>query len=161
MDDFNTLKTKLSADTFLQMNPLSTLVLVMRKAWTEGRATLLHLTVPCESATAATVDIRIDAPAALELTGTTTWHGRSRGVVQIAFTAHPNHTGDYAMRVRQTYSDGEIVNWSGSESSNTPAPVVHVGAAQNAARDRTVILLVAAAGVAAWLVLRRRRGDRV
>jgi hypothetical protein len=80
--------------------------------------------------------------------------------VQLAFTAHPDATGDYALHVRQTYSDGEIVNWSGSESSNAPAPVVHVVAAHNAARDRAVILLVAAAAVAGWLLLRRGRGDR-
>lgn len=116
--------------------------------------------MPCESATAATVDIRIAAPAQLELRGRTAWHGRSRGVVRLAFTARPAKTGDYALRVRQTYSDGEIVDWSGSDSSNTPAPVVHVAAVQNAARDRAVILLAGVAAVAAWFVLRRRRGER-
>ena len=120
----------------------------------------MHLVVPCESATAATVGIHVDAPAAVKLTGETTWHGRSRKVVQLAFTARPDATGDYALHVRQTYSDGEIVNWSGSESSNTPAPVVHVAAVQNTARDRAVILLAAAAAVAAWLVLRRRGRER-
>ena len=116
--------------------------------------------MPCESATAATVGIHVIAPAGLELTGTTTWHGRSRGVVHLAFTAQPRTTGDYALHVRQTYSDGEIVNWSGGESSNTPAPVVHVAAPQKSARDRVVILLVVAAAVAAWFVLRRRGGER-
>jgi hypothetical protein len=120
----------------------------------------LQLRVPCESATAATVAIRVDAPAALELTGSTTWRGRSRGVVRLAFTAHPKSAGDYALHVRQRYSDGEIVNWSGSASSNAPAPVVEVTAARNLARDRSIILLVAAAAVAGWLVLRRRGGDR-
>jgi hypothetical protein len=109
------------------------------------------LTVPCESATAATVGIRIAAPAALELTGDTRWRGRSRGVLRLALTAHPGKTGDETLHVRQTYSDGTVANWS---------PVVHVAAAQNAARDRAVILLVAAAAVAAWLVLRRRGGER-
>jgi hypothetical protein len=125
-----------------------------------GRATSLHLVVPCESATAATVAIRVDGPAALRLTGSMSWRGHSRGTVHLAFTAHPETAGDYALHVRQTYSDGEIVDWSGSASSNTPAPVVHVSAVENAARDRSIIILVAAAAIAAWFVLRRRRGNR-
>jgi hypothetical protein len=120
---------------------------------------VLRLVVPCESATAATVAIGVDAPAALELRGSTTWHGHSRAVVHLAFTAHPKTAGDYALHVRQTYSDGEIVNWSGSANSNTPAPVVQVNAARNEARDRSIIILVAAAAVGGWFVL-RRRGDR-
>jgi hypothetical protein len=109
------------------------------------------LTVPCESATAATVGIRVAAPAGLELRGETTWRGRSRGVVRLSFTAHPAETGADTLHVRQTYADGTVVSWS---------PVVHVVAARNAARDRAVILFVAAAVVAAWLVLRRRRSKR-
>lgn len=109
------------------------------------------MTVPCESATAATAQLRVTAPAALALSGETTWRGHSRTDVRLRLTARPKSTGDYTLHVRQTYSDGKVVNWS---------PVVHVAAAQNAARDRAIILLVAAAAVAAWLVLRRRRGER-
>jgi len=31
---------------------------------------------------------------------------------------------DYALQVRQTYSDGTVADWNGDESSDTPAPVV-------------------------------------
>lgn len=31
---------------------------------------------------------------------------------------------DYAFPVRQTYSDGSVVDWDGPESSDTPSPVV-------------------------------------
>jgi uncharacterized protein YcnI len=31
---------------------------------------------------------------------------------------------NYTFRVQQTYSDGSVVDWSGPESSDTPAPVV-------------------------------------
>jgi uncharacterized protein YcnI len=31
---------------------------------------------------------------------------------------------DYVFAVRQTYSDGSVVNWDGPESSDTPSPVV-------------------------------------
>jgi hypothetical protein len=84
------------------------------------------------------------------LSGETTWRGRSDTDVRLALTARAEKSGDYTLRVRQTYSDGSVVNWS---------PVVHVVAARNTARDRAVILLVAAAAVAAWLVLRRRGRD--
>jgi uncharacterized protein YcnI len=32
----------------------------------------------------------------------------------------------YSFRVRQTYSDGSVVDWSGPESSDTPAPQVEL-----------------------------------
>lgn len=111
----------------------------------------LHLTVPCESATAVTARLRVTAPAALALAGETTWRGHSDTDVRLALTAHARTPGDYTLHVRQTYSDGTVANWS---------PIVHVAAAHNTARDRAVILLVGAAAVAAWLVLRRRGRDR-
>ena len=30
----------------------------------------------------------------------------------------------YTFQVRQTYSNGKVVDWSGSESSDTPAPTI-------------------------------------
>jgi uncharacterized protein YcnI len=41
-----------------------------------------------------------------------------------AFVASAAASGRYTFAVRQTYSDGTVVNWSGPESSDTPAPVV-------------------------------------
>jgi uncharacterized protein YcnI len=38
------------------------------------------------------------------------------------FLASPASSKTYVFRVRQTYSDGSIVDWSGPESSDTPAP---------------------------------------
>jgi uncharacterized protein YcnI len=42
------------------------------------------------------------------------------------FLAQPSSTGTYAFHVRQTYSDGSIVDWSGPESSAAPAPTIDV-----------------------------------
>lgn len=109
------------------------------------------MTVPCESATAVTARLRVTAPAALALSGETTWRGHSETDVRLALRAHAKATGDYTLRVRQTYSDGTVVNWT---------PVVHVTAVQTAARDRAIILLVAAVAVTAWFVLRRRQDER-
>ena len=41
-----------------------------------------------------------------------------------SFLASVQKTGDYTFGVRQTYSDGTIVDWNGPESGDTPAPVV-------------------------------------
>jgi uncharacterized protein YcnI len=40
------------------------------------------------------------------------------------FLAEPSSSGKYTFQVQQTYSDGSIVNWSGSESSDAPAPTI-------------------------------------
>ena len=40
------------------------------------------------------------------------------------FLAQPSSAKTYTFQVEQTYSDGSIVNWSGSESSAAPAPTI-------------------------------------
>jgi uncharacterized protein YcnI len=42
------------------------------------------------------------------------------------FLAQPASSKTYTFQVQQTYSDGSIVNWSGSESSAAPAPTIDV-----------------------------------
>ena len=39
----------------------------------------------------------------------------------LPFTGVPKNAGEYTFNVRQTYSDGSVVEWSGAESSDTPA----------------------------------------
>src|SRR5581483_1368109 len=40
------------------------------------------------------------------------------------FLAQPSSAKTYTFQVEQTYSDGSIVNWSGPESSEAPAPTI-------------------------------------
>ena len=40
------------------------------------------------------------------------------------FLATPASSTTYTFDVRQTYSNGKVVDWSGAESSDTPAPTV-------------------------------------
>ncbi len=40
------------------------------------------------------------------------------------FLAQPASSKAYTFQVQQTYSDGSIVNWSGPESSDSPAPTI-------------------------------------
>jgi uncharacterized protein YcnI len=42
------------------------------------------------------------------------------------FLAQPASAKSYTFNVQQTYSDGSIVNWSGPESSDAPAPTIAV-----------------------------------
>jgi uncharacterized protein YcnI len=42
------------------------------------------------------------------------------------FLAQPSSAKPYAFQVQQTYSDGSIVNWTGAESSDAPAPTIEV-----------------------------------
>jgi uncharacterized protein YcnI len=40
------------------------------------------------------------------------------------FLAQPASPGTYTFRVLQTYSDGSLVDWSGSQSAEDPAPTI-------------------------------------
>ncbi len=42
------------------------------------------------------------------------------------FLAQPDSAKAYTFQVQQTYSDGSIVNWSGPEASDAPAPTIEV-----------------------------------
>ena len=42
------------------------------------------------------------------------------------FLAQPSAAGTYTFHVEQTYSDGSIVDWTGPESSDAPAPTIDV-----------------------------------
>lgn len=55
------------------------------------------------------------------LTGGTTPTGED---TLFQFLAQPASAKTYTFQVQQTYSDGSIVNWSGSESSAYPAPTI-------------------------------------
>ena len=49
---------------------------------------------------------------------------------------------DYVFQVRQTYSDGTVVDWNGPESSDTPSPVVQ-GTSSLGAGSNTLLVIVA------------------
>jgi uncharacterized protein YcnI len=58
---------------------------------------------------------------------TVTWSGGrtpSEEDSVFMFNASAPKSQDYTFHVVQTYSDGSVVDWSGPESSDTPAPVV-------------------------------------
>ena len=74
------------------------------------------------------------------------------------FIASTDAAKTYAFVVRQTYSNGKVVDWSGPESSDTPAPTVKAVSSLGGGSSSTwgiaalivaiVALLVALAGIA-------------
>ncbi|HET6173463.1 MAG TPA: DUF1775 domain-containing protein [Gaiellales bacterium] len=121
-----------------------------------GDGYLLNLAVPNEKNNASTTQIQITMPADFDLehvanvpgwTATVagqkmvdgemqggnsiTWKGKLSGtaLAVLPFSGVPKKAQDYAFTVRQTYSDGSVVLWSGDESSGTPAAHVTASAA--------------------------------
>jgi periplasmic copper chaperone A len=111
---------------------------------------LYSLAVPTEKDNATTTGIELTVPSGFSIdsfvpspgwkrvvqaTGTgedavvqkVTWTGGSVPTEEdslFQFLAQPAKSGKYTFQVKQTYSDGSIVNWDGSESSDNPAPVI-------------------------------------
>jgi uncharacterized protein YcnI len=66
------------------------------------------------------------------------------------FIGSPSSAKSYTFQVRQTYSDGSIADWSGPESSDTPAPVIDAKSSLGGGGSSTlaiVALVVGAVGV--------------
>ncbi|HET8605782.1 MAG TPA: DUF1775 domain-containing protein [Gaiellaceae bacterium] len=108
------------------------------------------LAVPTEKDGATTTTIQLQPPAGFSIdsffptpgwqrTVQQTGSGDSAVVQQVTWTGGHVPTGEdavfqflgrtdssktYAFDVRQTYSDGTVVDWSGPESSDAPAPTV-------------------------------------
>jgi uncharacterized protein YcnI len=116
-----------------------------------GQLQLYSLAVPTEKANLTTAKIVMTVPTGFGIdsfvpppTGWTqstksTGSGEDAVVQQVTWTgghtptgddslfqflAQPAKSGTYTFGVRQTYSDGSIVNWTGSESSEAPAPTI-------------------------------------
>ena len=113
-----------------------------------GDGYLLSLAVPNEKDNASTTQIQVTMPADFDLEhvapvpgwtvsvagqhmengemgggSSITWKGKLDGtqLAVLPFVGVPKKAKAYAFTVRQTYSDGSVVLWSGDESSDTPA----------------------------------------
>jgi len=97
-----------------------------------------------------------------------TWSGGSvkeGAAAMFSFYGRPSSEKTYSFSVRQTYSDGEVVDWSGPASSDTPAPTVEVsdalgGGGGSSTLDIVAIVLAGVAIVAAGAALLTRSGKR-
>src|SRR3989440_4520303 len=113
---------------------------------------LFTLAVPTEKANATTTKIELTPPSGFAIdsfvpspgwkrdvqsTGSgesteihnVTWSGGSVPTGEDAvfqFLASADSARTYTFKVRQTYSDGTVVDWAGAETSDTPAPQIEL-----------------------------------
>ena len=59
------------------------------------------------------------------------------------FLAQPASAQTYTFQVQQTYSDGSIVDWAGSESSAAPAPTIEAKASLGGGSGVSVLTIIA------------------
>jgi uncharacterized protein YcnI len=68
------------------------------------------------------------------------------------FLAQPASAGTYTFQVKQTYSDGSIVDWSGPESSEAPAPTIEAKSSLGGGSTSTLTIVALALGAIALVV---------
>jgi uncharacterized protein YcnI len=69
------------------------------------------------------------------------------------FNASTNGSKTYVFTVRQTYSSGEVVDWSGPESSDTPAPRIEAKSSLGGGGSSSTLGIIALAVAAVALVV--------
>jgi uncharacterized protein YcnI len=96
-----------------------------------------------------------------------TWSGGSVPTEEdslFQFLASPSASKTYTFSVRQTYSDGSVVDWSGPESSDSPSPTVEAKASLGGGGSSTLAIVALIVGGAALVVaivgLLSRKGGR-
>jgi hypothetical protein len=81
-----------------------------------------------------------------------------------SFLASPSSSKTYTFGVRQTSADGSVVDWSGPESSDTPAPTIEAKSSLGGGGSSTlalVALIVGAVGAALGVLALVAGGRRV
>jgi uncharacterized protein YcnI len=97
-----------------------------------------------------------------------TWtggHVPTDDVAFFQFLGQPSKAGTYTFQVQQTYSDGSVVNWTGPESSDAPAPAIEArssfgGGGGGSTTLSIVALAVGALGVVVGVVALLARSGR-
>jgi uncharacterized protein YcnI len=144
---------------------------------TKGQLELYNLAVPTEKDNAQTTEIEFTPPAGFSIDSFVPSPGWKRVVAQtgsgedavitkvtwtggkvptgedasFSFLAVPSSSKTYTFGVRQTYSDGSVVDWSGPESSDTPSPTIDVqsslGGGGSSSTLAVIALVVGAIGI--------------
>ena len=156
-----------------------------------GASYVYTLAVPTEKENATTTSIELTPPDGFSIdsfvpspgwkrTTLTKGTGEEADVVKVRWTGGSVPTGEnaafsflgqaanpgsYTFSVRQTYSDGSVVDWTGPESSDTPAPVVDaqssLGGGGTSMLEIVALALAAVALVAAVVALVAGEGRRL
>jgi uncharacterized protein YcnI len=114
------------------------------------KAQFFTLAVPTEKEGAATTKVEFTPPSGFSIDSfapaagwkreaQTTGTGQNTAIQKVTWTGGKVPTGEdavfqflastsaaktYSFKVRQTYSDGTVVDWTGPESADTPAPTI-------------------------------------
>ena len=157
----------------------------------KGSSELFSLVVPTEEEGATTTSVELTVPdgfgidsfeaapgwkRSVQATGSgeeavvqkVTWTGGKTPTGEdsvFRFLASAAKTGDNTFEVRQSYSNGKVVDWSGPESSDTPSPVVRsvtsvAGGGGSSTTLGTIALIVAGLALVLALAGLAARGGR-
>ena len=150
---------------------------------------LYSLAVPTEKEGASTTEVVLTVPSGFSIdsfvpaagwkrTEQSTGSGETAVIQKVTWTGGRVPTGEdalfqflgqaaksgtYRFQVQQTYSDGSIVNWTGSESSEDPAPAIEAKSSLGGGGSTTlsiVALVVGAVGVLLGGIALASRGGR-
>ena len=126
------------------------------------------LSVPTEEEGATTTEIELTVPDGFSIDSfepspgwkreeSATGSGEERVIQQVTWSGGKVPTDEdavfrfngsmssdktYTFQVRQTYSDGKVVDWSGSEGSDTPAPTIKAVSDLGSSSTLTIVALV-------------------
>jgi uncharacterized protein YcnI len=139
---------------------------------------LFSLAVPTEKEDSATTKVVLTVPAGFSIdafiptpgwkrdvqsTGSgedaviqkVTWSGGSAPSGEDAFFQFMGRTADaktYAFSVQQTYADGSVVDWSGAESSDSPAPTIEAKSSFGGGGSSTLAIVALVLGALGLIV---------
>jgi uncharacterized protein YcnI len=148
----------------------------------KGTAQQFTLSVPTEEEGQTTTEIELTVPsgfgidsfepppAGWKMEEQTTGSGEEAVVQKVTWTGGHVPTGQdsvfrfnasadsaktYTFGVRQTYSDGKVVDWNGPESSDTPAPTIEAVSSLGGAAGSSTLAIIAlvVAGIALILAI--------
>ena len=157
-----------------------------------GQSQVFTLAVPTEKEGLATTSVELTPPAGFSIdsfvpspgwkrTVAQTGSGEDATITKVTWTGGSTPTGEdsafsflaltrsaktYIFQVRQTYSDGSVVDWNGPESSDAPAPTLEAKSSFGGGRgggsstlDIVAIVLGALGMVAGGAALLTRSGS--
>lgn len=135
----------------------------------KGHSEVFTLAVPTEKDGATTTSIELTPPAGFNIDSFVPSPGWKRTVQQsgsgedavftkvtwtggnvptgedsaFSFLASTSSAKTYSFGVRQTYSDGTVVDWSGPESSDTPSPTIDAKSSLGGGGGSSTLALIA------------------
>jgi uncharacterized protein YcnI len=140
----------------------------------KGKLQLYSLVVPTEKSNLATTRVVMTVPTGFGIDSFVPpppgWHqvvqqtgsGDSAVITRVTWTGGRTPTGEdslfqflaqpassktYTFQVQQTYSDGEVVNWAGSESSDSPAPTIEAKDSLGGGGNSTLAIIALIVGL--------------